>query len=120
MGKKKKKNRPEKAAKLKSGSSNRGFLILIGIVLLAAALFIVFSGNDKPVEAKKTSFNIQGGETRPVLDPAQFSGMTRAAYAAAKRYPQVLDQVRCYCNCDEPPFYHKSLLSCFVETHGAG
>ncbi len=118
----KKKNHSKKRQKTKEPprKSNKSFMVIIALILFAGAAFVIFSGGDKTVEAKKTSFNIKGGETRPVLNPAQFTGMTRAAYAAAAKYPQVLDQVRCYCNCDEPPFYHKSLLSCFVETHGAG
>ncbi len=118
----KKKNNSKKRQKVKEipKKSNKGFMVLIALILFAGALFVIFYDGNRTVEAKKTSFNIKGGETRPVLNPAQFTGMTRAAYAAAARYPQVLDQVRCYCNCDEPPFYHKSLLSCFVETHGAG
>lgn len=69
---------------------------------------------------KGKSFTIQEGETRSVLDPGLFFGDVREAYALARKYPQVLDQVFCYCSCDDPPFHHKSLLSCFVDTHGAG
>ncbi len=115
-----KKSKRQGKATAKQQKKNNPFLIAVIAVLVLGAAYVIFAGGDRPVNAKKTSFNIQGGETRPVLDPYQFTGMTRAAYAAAKKYPQVLDQVRCYCNCDEPPFYHKSLLSCFVETHGAG
>ena len=69
---------------------------------------------------KGKSFSVQGGETRPVLDPSLFKGMASAAYAAAKKYPEVMDQVYCYCKCDEPPSNHKSLLSCFTDNHGNG
>ncbi len=89
----------------------------------AVVVLILFVSGKIPTgksEVKKNSFTVQGGETRPVLDPSRFTGMTRSAYAAAKAYPQVLDQVYCYCYCDDPPFNHKSLLSCFAETHGAG
>jgi hypothetical protein len=67
------------------------------------------------------SFQVQGGERAPVLDALQFPQRgQRQAYAAAARHPEVLDQVYCYCNCDKPPFFHKSLLSCFTDSHGAG
>lgn len=66
------------------------------------------------------SFQLTEKETRPVLDPAMFTGQTRAAYAVAKKYPEVLNEVFCYCYCDQPPFRHKTLLSCFTEKHGAG
>ena len=66
------------------------------------------------------SFQLKGKETRPVLDPAMFTGQTRAAYAAAKKYPDILNEIFCYCYCDQPPFHHTTLLSCFTEKHGAG
>ncbi|NOX21217.1 MAG: hypothetical protein GXO99_08200 [Nitrospirae bacterium] len=115
-----KKSKRQGKTTAKQQKKRNPLVIAVVAILVIGAAYVVFSGGGSPVNAKKTSFNIQGGETRPVLDPYQFTGMTRAAYAAAQKYPQVLDQVRCYCNCDEPPFYHKSLLSCFVETHGAG
>ncbi len=115
MGKKKGKTRqPEKKA------SNSWFFIIAGVVIIGLALVVGSRMTNGKVEERKNSFTVKGGETRPVLDPSQFTGMVRAAYAAAKAYPQVLDQVYCYCYCDDPPFNHKSLLSCFVETHGAG
>jgi len=94
-----------------------GGAILVAIIVFAFWGRIPFTST----EGKKSkSFSVQGGETRPVLDPSLFAGKPRAAYAAAKQYPEVLDQVFCYCTCDEPPFNHKSLLSCFVDNHGAG
>ncbi|CAN5184928.1 MAG: CYCXC family (seleno)protein [Pyrinomonadaceae bacterium] len=52
------------------------------------------------------------------LSPAQFSGKTRAAYQAVKEIPQTIAQLPCYCYCDEA-FGHKSLHSCFVDTHAS-
>ncbi len=43
-----------------------------------------------------------------------------AAYAAAKKYSEMLNEVFCYCYCDEDPFNHFTLLSCFATEHGAG
>ncbi len=117
MGKKKKKkdNVPEK----KSTSTILWVIAAVDVVLAALAV----SGNlNFGSEEKETgkSFNLTGKETRPVLDPAMFSGQIRAAYAAAKKYPEILNEVYCYCFCDEEPFNHHTLLSCFTEKHGAG
>lgn len=92
-----------------------GGALLVAIVLLGLMGKVPFIGLGSK---KGKSFSVQGGETRPVLDPSLFTGMARAAYTAAKEYPGVMDQVFCYCKCDKPPFNHKSLLSCFTENHG--
>jgi hypothetical protein len=55
-------------------------------------------------------------ETRPTLDPALFVGKARAAHAAAREIPDVLDRLYCYCECDRS-MGHKSLLSCFTDGH---
>lgn len=104
----------------KKKSSKMWLFLIAGVLIVGIAFIVGGKGNNDVGSGKKNSFTVKGGETRPVLDPSQFTGMVRAAYAAAKAYPQVLDQVYCYCYCDDPPFNHKSLLSCFVETHGAG
>ena len=59
-----------------------------------------------------------GGETRPTLSPAQFSGKIASAYKAAKEIPHVLDKIYCYCDC-ELNFGHKSNLTCFVDNHAS-
>ncbi len=87
------------------------------IAALAISGNIPFSGSEK--ETGK-SFNLPGKETKTVLDPSMFTGQTRLAYAAARRIPEVLNEVFCYCFCDQPPFNHMSLLSCFTSKHGAG
>jgi hypothetical protein len=84
---------------------------------LAAVGVYVSAGRGTP---PGRSFRVQGGETRPVLDPNQFGSRgAYLAYSAAQRYPQLLDKVYCYCYCDCPPIGHKSLLSCFAGTHGS-
>ncbi len=63
--------------------------------------------------------SLRRGETRPALDPNQFQNpMVRKAYKAAKEIPWVLDSIYCYCFCEEF-FQHKSLLSCYVDSHAA-
>ncbi|UCE78086.1 MAG: hypothetical protein JSV13_06055 [Nitrospiraceae bacterium] len=116
MGKK------DKNKKGKQAKKNTGTVIwIIGAIAIFAVIVLVtgnfpFGGVD---EQKGRSFSVQGGETRPTLSPSLFTGKTMAAYAIAKKYPEILDQVYCYCYCDDPPFHHKSLLSCFVDRHAA-
>lgn len=58
-------------------------------------------------------------ETRPTLSPALFAGRTARAYQVAREIPEVLDQLYCYCHCQET-LGHKSLLTCYVDNHAAG
>src|SRR5262249_246790 len=55
----------------------------------------------------------------PTLDPAQFlDRSTRLAYRLARRVPEILYQVPCYCPCHRREG-HQSLHDCFTTTHGA-
>jgi hypothetical protein len=54
----------------------------------------------------------------PTLPAAQFFGKSREAYEAAKKIPQTLAQLPCYCECDRG-FGHKSLHSCFEDDHAS-
>jgi hypothetical protein len=90
------------------------FMVAIILVSLGYVPFLSREGE------KGKSFYVQGGETRPALDPQLFTGLAKSAYTAAKEYPKVLDQFYCYCSCDQPPVNHKSLLSCFTDRHGEG
>ena len=121
MGKKqrKKQKRPQNRSVKKGG----GILYWIGGIILVIFVLLVLSGHlpfQSMMSKKGKSFYVRGGETRPVLSPSLFVGMASEAYAAARQYPEVMDQVFCYCKCDEPPTYHKSLLSCFTDRHGEG
>lgn len=61
-------------------------------------------------------------EIRATLDPGLFqkNRMVEAAYRAARDHPAILDKVYCYCHCAlNDRFRHKSLLTCFVDDHGA-
>ncbi|MFQ5585580.1 MAG: CYCXC family (seleno)protein [Thermodesulfobacteriota bacterium] len=61
---------------------------------------------------------LRGGETRETMSPAHFTGRVAKAYRAAREIPEVLDSLYCYCECKKH-FGHKSLLSCYVDMHGA-
>ncbi len=119
MAKKKDRNKKTPIAEKKSRKTIYWIVGAIGIIIA----FLAISGNI-PLSGKEVrkgkSFSVHGGETRSVLEPSLFTGQARAAYAAAKKYPEVLNQVFCYCFCDAEPFNHKTLLSCFTERHGAG
>ena len=53
------------------------------------------------------------------LDPKQFpDALNRNVYALAAKIKPVLYQQPCYCYCDRHSG-HKSLLDCFVSTHGS-
>ena len=52
----------------------------------------------------------------PTLSPDNFWGNSRQAYDVAKKIPQTLAQLPCYCHCDIA-HGHQSLQSCFVTEH---
>ncbi len=55
------------------------------------------------------------------MDHAHFEGYPRvqATYKHAKKVPEVLDGLHCYCECGMHSG-HYSLLDCFKSEHGAG
>jgi hypothetical protein len=64
-------------------------------------------------------------ERAPILDPARYASWNdqdvRRAYEAARKYPDTLDRIHCFCECKESPReHHKTLLTCFTTEHGAG
>ncbi|MEP6802686.1 MAG: PCYCGC motif-containing (lipo)protein [Acidobacteriota bacterium] len=64
-------------------------------------------------------------ERGAVLDPAKFSTWdnpdVKKSYEAAKKYPDTMDRLHCFCECKESPReHHKTLLTCFASEHAAG
>jgi len=64
-------------------------------------------------------------ERRVVLDPTLFSvGFepdVRPAYEAARKYPDLIDRIHCFCECKESQRErHKTLLTCYTDRHAAG
>lgn len=113
----------KKKRRNKRSTNHKKTEVFLWIISAAVVVITVLALSGKlPFTGKETgkSFDLTEKETRPVLDPSMFSGQARAAYAAAKKYPEIMNEVFCYCYCNEPPFYHKTLLSCFTEKHGAG
>jgi flagellar basal body-associated protein FliL len=61
---------------------------------------------------------LKGGETKPVLSPARFTGKTASSYRVAQENPELMDAMYCYCYCKKT-IGHKSLLSCFADQHAS-
>ena len=64
-------------------------------------------------------------ERQATLDPALFAKSAEPGveegYEIARKYPATLDKLHCFCECAESPmFHHKTLLTCFTNTHAAG
>ena len=86
-----------------------------GICLsLFAALFLASCTSEAPKGGLSQGF--RGAETRPTLQPSDFTGETALAFQAALEIPEVLDSLYCYCDCEKHSG-HKSLLSCYVDEH---
>jgi pyruvate/oxaloacetate carboxyltransferase len=108
----------------KINSGTKTFILIMAAVIAAAVVLISMTKTKPSTETvgaalKGVSYAKVGGEKRPVADASQFFGQVRAAYEAAKKHPDVLDKLYCWCKCSNEPFNHKSLLSCFVDDHGA-
>src|SRR4051812_29253313 len=58
-----------------------------------------------------------GGQA-PTLAPEKFIGPAKEAYEVARKIPNTLAQLPCYCYCDMH-MGHKSLHSCFEDTHAS-
>ena len=75
----------------------------------------------KTVSSKNSDTNfaeLKGGETKPVLSPARFTGKTASSYRVAQENPELMDAMYCYCYCKKT-IGHKSLLSCFTDGHAS-
>ena len=64
-------------------------------------------------------------EKGSVLDPGQFARGyepdVARSYEAARKYPDLLDRIHCFCECKESQReHHKTLLTCFTNLHAAG
>jgi hypothetical protein len=100
-------------------------LTAIAVVVIATALWLI--GRSYPLLPEASGPVLTSGtpaptlarrETRPTLDPGRFVGKAARAHRVAREMPDVLDQLYCYCGCDKLAG-HRSLLSCFVDGHGA-
>lgn len=83
--------------------------------------------NPAPAKAPAQNSCATCTERAVVLDPARFSDtrtyepQVKPAYEIARKYPQTLDRLHCFCECQESMTHrHKTLLTCFTSEHAAG
>jgi hypothetical protein len=130
MSKKKRNKRfPGKNNTRTKGKKKNLFIVIFaGLALVAGGLYFYDSinkgdsaeryKNQQAATPLDPSF-LRGGEKRPTLSPARFTGKVAAAYKIAEQNPVLLDSMYCYCNCKKT-IGHKSLLSCYADNHAAG
>jgi hypothetical protein len=91
----------------------------VGVFLVAALAYAGYVSNNRPPSDRQMAANGDpGARLRITLDPQNFQGDVREAYAVAERDPALLAQLHCYCGCDKTDG-HKNLLDCFRDTHGS-
>jgi hypothetical protein len=104
-------------------------LLSAGLTLLRPAFGANWKAQDQQTQMDMSGMADQGVPSyhayalKPpypaTLDPKQFpDALNRNVYALAAKIRPVLYQQPCYCYCDRHSG-HKSLLDCFVGTHGA-
>lgn len=94
-----------------------GLIVLSAVGLGGGYLLSSYLGNHNEEVVKDVSA-LRGGETRPTLSPARFTGKIASTYEIAREIPEILDSLYCYCDCKKH-FGHKSLLTCYVDDHAA-
>lgn len=116
----KKGNRPQASRRSRQNS-----IPWITVAAIVAILFIVSAawiGTRTPTrtasKALSEASHYARRENRLPMSPALFVGQTARAYQIAHEIPEVLDQLYCYCECDKH-LGHRSLLSCFIDSHAA-
>ncbi len=103
----------------------RALRALSAAVLCLSALTLVAAAPKSKPTPEPTNSCTSCKERRPTLDPARFAKgfepEVRQGYEIARKHPATLDQLHCFCECAESPmFKHRTLLTCFVDTHAAG
>ncbi len=96
-------------------------VILILIIGLAGGYILSCSSGDSDISVnghRHMSRGWKGNETKSLLSPSLFFGKVASTYKIAHEIPDVLDQLYCYCYC-EKNFEHKSLLSCYTDSHAS-
>ena len=91
--------------------------IITGVAGAAAVGLLVTSRAGRRVEHPEPRPAVTAERVLPASAVLNTPGAAEA-YAAARRAPQVLDGVHCYCECAKH-LGHRSLLTCFETDHGA-
>ena len=110
-------------------------LYSLGLVSLCLGLSIPLAAFTSRPEGRKPGNRASKKDATPgcpaclekgtVLDPAQFARGyepdVARSYAAARKYPDLIDRLHCFCECKESlREHHKTLLTCFTSLHAAG
>jgi hypothetical protein len=107
-------------------------LSLCALVALGAAASAATSRQKAPAKKAPPAAAAKNActgcaERAPILDPKRFADTSKyepevaPAYEVARKYPQTLDRLHCFCECQESMTHrHKTLLTCFTSTHAAG
>lgn len=75
---------------------------------------------DNPATPRIPAYQLASevGNLPLTLASSEFFGKAREAYEVARKIPETLAQLPCYCECDKG-FGHKSLHTCFVDDHAS-
>lgn len=117
MGKRRNQQKEKKGLK-KKGKPWLALLVMVVAIGSLIGGWVVTRSRDRRDNENAPAGKYVRRETKTPLSPAVFVGQTARAYQIAHDIPEVLDQLYCYCQCDKH-LGHKSLLSCFTDTHGA-
>lgn len=105
----------------------RARYLLFAAVLATGVIAAAPSKNPAPAKAAAQNSCSNCIERGVVLDPNRFSDTriyereVKPAYEIAQKYPKTLDQLHCFCECQESMIHrHKTLLTCFTSQHAAG
>jgi hypothetical protein len=96
------------------------------LALAGLALFVLTAAASKPTPTAAPKNSCATCKERAAtLDPARLAKGAEPGveegYEIARKYPATLDKLHCFCECAESPmFHHKTLLTCFTNTHAAG
>jgi hypothetical protein len=98
-----------------------GFVVLLTLVI--SAPWAISAEEETGVPAYNAAPPAKGAQLPPILSKEQLWGnndqypFQSHAYELAAKIPNVIHQQPCYCYCDR--MGHKSLHTCFENTHGA-
>jgi hypothetical protein len=119
----------QKRTRIRSGSRKIPLMVGLAVVVFTVGYFLynkytrsaLTDAHTQAASSGETGEDmklLRGGEVRPTLEPFLFRGKVAKAYSIAKGNRELLDSIYCYCHC-ERTLGHKSLLTCFVDTHAA-
>jgi hypothetical protein len=136
MGKKSRKKKDSKKKQVKPSQSKQLPVIIVVILMLSIGGYFFYTKYfaDVPVTQARESAtanvpvtqtlasekfeDLRAGEDKATLNPSRFIGQVAKGYRIAQENRELLDSIYCYCRCKEN-MGHKSLLTCYTNTHAA-